>query len=328
MPLISVIVPVFNGEKYLEKCIESIQAQTYKNLEVIIVNDGSTDATGQICGELAGRYSNIFVFTLNDEGVSAARNKGMEKAGGEFFTFVDADDRLRPETIELLYKYLTETGSDICGCGFHIWKEETAWQSFLGQACECKVVRSYLPAAYLKEQILNGNSRCWSKLYCRSLAEKVKFNQDLSIGEDMFFLVELLPFVKKITEVSFPGYGYYQNMAGAMNRPFTPRYMEQITCWEMAGKKVVQMQPQLEAKVTSILIVSILLTAGKIAFLSGKERKLQEKNIRICHAGIKKALQVNGAYGQLSKGYKIKAKLFCLAPKLYLFLYHFRKYAA
>lgn len=328
MPLISVIVPVYNGENYLEKCIESVESQTYANLEIIIVNDGSTDATGEVCQRLANRYSNIYVITLDDKGVSAARNSGMERAGGEFFTFVDADDRLRPETIEVLYTKLIETESDICGCGFHIWREEASWQSALAQGCEIGEVVSYLPAEYLKDQVLNGNSRCWSKLYRRTLAEKVKFNPRLSIGEDMFFLVELLPFAGKITEVSFPGYGYYQNVEGAMNRAFTPRYMEQITCWEMAREKMIQAQPELEAKVTSILIMAILLTAGKIAFLSGKERKMQEKYIHVCHTKIKKELQVTGAYEKLSRGYKVKAKMFCAAPELYLFLYHLKKYAA
>lgn len=328
MPLVSVIVPVYNGEKYLEKCIESIEAQTYRNLEIIIINDGSTDATGQICERLIRNYANVIVITLDDEGVSAARNKGMERAKGEFFTFVDADDRLRPETIEILYKYLVETESDVCGCGFRIWKEETSWQSFLTETCEVGEINSYTPEEYLEAQILNGNSRCWSKLYRRMPAEKVRFNQDLSIGEDMFFLVELMSFIGKITEVSFPGYGYYQNMSGAMNRAFTPKYMEQITCWEMAREKMLQTRPELEAKVTSILMISILLTAGKLAALSAKERKLQKKYIDICHGKLKKELQVTGAYELLPKGYQLKAKLFYLAPKLYLALYHLKKYVA
>ncbi|MDE6963459.1 MAG: glycosyltransferase, partial [Lachnospiraceae bacterium] len=102
-PLISVIVPVFNGQDYLEKCIESIEKQTYKNLEIIIINDGSTDDTAAVCVKLRENYENIHVITTEDEGVSAARNAGIEAAKGEFLTFVDADDRLRPKTLKVLY---------------------------------------------------------------------------------------------------------------------------------------------------------------------------------------------------------------------------------
>jgi len=93
-PLISVIVPVYNGQDYLGKCIESIEAQTYENLEVIIINDGSTDATGQVLTGLKAKYDNIHVITMEDEGVSAARNAGLDAAKGAFVTFVDADEAL------------------------------------------------------------------------------------------------------------------------------------------------------------------------------------------------------------------------------------------
>ena len=82
LPLISVIVPVYNGQDYLEKCIESIENQTYRNLEVIIVNDGSTDATGAVCDRLRTGYANISVITMEDEGVSAARNRALDRAVG------------------------------------------------------------------------------------------------------------------------------------------------------------------------------------------------------------------------------------------------------
>ena len=91
-PLISVIVPVYNGQDYLENCIISIENQTYDNLEIIIINDGSTDRTGAICVKLKEKYDNIRVVTLEDEGVSAARNAGIDMARGGFLTFVDADD--------------------------------------------------------------------------------------------------------------------------------------------------------------------------------------------------------------------------------------------
>ena len=127
--LISVIVPVHNGQDYLENCIESIAGQSYDNLEILIVNDGSTDRTGEICAGLQDRYENVVVFTLEDLGVSAARNYAMDRAKGAFLTFVDADDRLCPDTLSYLHERITATDSDLAGCRFHIWGTAQEWEN-------------------------------------------------------------------------------------------------------------------------------------------------------------------------------------------------------
>ena len=325
-PLISVIVPVYNGQDYLENCIISIENQTYDNLEIIIINDGSTDRTGAICVKLKEKYDNIRVVTLEDEGVSAARNAGIDMARGGFLTFVDADDRLRPKTLEVLYDSILSTGCDIAGCGFQTFREESEWQGQLLSLHRIKEPAVYKPAQYLKQEILKGNSRCWSKLYRRSVVGNFRFQKGLSIGEDMLFLMELLPYVKKIAETDYPGYGYYQNPKGAMNREFTPKYMDQITCWEMARDKAMAIDKSTEGEITTILLMSIMLVAGKIALLSLPKRRQQRETIRICLDKLKKELKVPGAYEGLSKGYRLKVRLFQMTPGLYLSLYHFRKY--
>lgn len=325
-PLVSVIVPVYNGQDYLENCIASIEHQTYDNLEIIIINDGSTDQTGAICVKLKEKYDNIRVVTMEDEGVSTARNAGIDMAKGGFLTFVDADDRLRPKALEVLYDSIMSTGCDIAGCGFQTFREEPEWQGQLLTLHRIKEPAVYKPAQYLKQEILKGNSRCWSKLYRRSVVGNIRFQKGLSIGEDMLFLMELLPYVKKIAETDYPGYGYYQNPKGAMNREFTPKYMDQITCWEMARDKAIAIDKSTEGEITTILLMSIMLVAGKIALLSLPKRKQQRETIRICMDKLKKELKVPGAYEGLSKGYRFKVRLFRAAPGLYLALYHFRKY--
>ena len=127
-PLISVIVPVYNGQGYLADCIDSIEKQTYGNLEVIIINDGSTDRTAEVCDRLQTVYGNVHVLNLDDEGVSAARNAGIEMSKGEFVTFVDADDRVRPDMIKILYDCMIGTQSDVAGCGFFLWRNEDEWK--------------------------------------------------------------------------------------------------------------------------------------------------------------------------------------------------------
>lgn len=325
-PLISVIVPVYNGQDYLEKCIESIENQTYENLEIIIVNDGSTDATGKVCVHLKETYENIHVITMEDEGVSAARNAGLNAAKGAFVTFVDADDRLRPKTFEALFEGIMKTGSDICGCSFQTWHTEEEWEGYLAKRYKIDEAKTYSAASYLKEEILCGNSRCWSKLYRRSLIGNLRFQKGLSIGEDMLFLIKLLPYARGISEISYPGYGYYQNPDGAMNRPFTPRYMDQITCWELAREEIVKIDETQHARVTSILMMGILLVAGKIALLSAGERRKCREYVRICHRKLKEELQHKQAFEMLSGGYRLKTRMFAAFPELYLSLYHLRKY--
>lgn len=325
--LISVIVPVYNGEAYLEDCIHSIENQTYEKLEVIIVNDGSTDHTDRVCAALQEKYRNIKVLAIADRGVSVARNTGIEAAEGGLITFVDADDRLCPDMLQRLYDLIVETGSDIAGCRFFIWEEEAEWKKLSSGKHMSESHRVYKTDTYVRNALLQGNSRCWSKLYRRSAIGDIRFREGLSIGEDMLFLVELLPFVEKIVETEYQGYGYFQNPGGAMGRKFTPAYMDQIRCWELARERLSDMDPdkELYAQVTAILIMGILLTVGKLAVLSLSERRKQLKYINICHGKLKDAISVPGAYHRLSVGYKIKAGLFRYLPKLYLTMYHLKK---
>lgn len=329
-PLISVIVPVYNGQDYLENCIRSIESQTYGNHEVIIVNDGSTDESGTVCDKMKAAYDNVEVLTLGDEGVSAARNAGIDAAKGDFITFVDVDDRLCSETLRVLYNCLINTGSDVAGCSFFMWSSEEEWEqgAVRGKVSDERAVGQtvvYDAGRYLKEAVLCGNSRCWSKLYRREIFDKVRFPEKLSIGEDMLFLVRMLPYVGKIAETDYKGYGYFRNPSGAINREFTPRYMDQITCWQLAREEILRIDSCLDARVTTLYMMGIMLTAGKIAMLPAAERRKQQKYIRVCHDSLRETMRVSGAYGGLSTGYQLKTGLFLLCPSLYLYLYHLRK---
>lgn len=329
-PLISVIVPVYNGQGYLADCIDSIEKQTYGNLEVIIINDGSTDRTAEVCDRLQTVYGNVHVLNLDDEGVSAARNAGIEMSKGEFVTFVDADDRVRPDMIKILYDCMIGTQSDVAGCGFFLWRNEDEWKqaadsSAQGAATPEGRTKVYDAGKYLREELLHGNSRCWSKLYRREIMEKVRFREQLTIGEDMLFLVQILPYINRIVETAYAGYGYYQNPAGAINREFTPRYMDQIVCWQLAREEVLRMDVSLDPQVTALWIMGIMLTAGKLAMLPAQKRHDNKKYIEICHERLKEAMKIPGAYVRLSLGYRLKTVIFRMFPKLYLWLYHFHK---
>ena len=117
---ISIVVPVYNMENYLERCIKSILNQTYTNLEVLLINDGSTDSSLELCYQLASIDDRIVVFDKVNGGLSDARNFGVEKASGEYIGFIDSDDDIEPRMIEVLYEMIKEHNADVSECNMNI----------------------------------------------------------------------------------------------------------------------------------------------------------------------------------------------------------------
>lgn len=334
-PLISVIVPVYNGESYLENCIESIFEQSYSPLELLIVNDGSTDHTADVCRNIVSKWQEHYldgsrtvqVITLGDEGVSVARNTALKQAKGQYICFVDADDRILPQTIDVLYENLIQTGSQVSGCRFFFWTKEEEWKEKLQQSKVQGTMRrddstTLYQASEFREQIIyHKNSRCWSKLYDAKVLKEnhILFTQGLSIGEDMLFLVDLACLDIQFCETDFEGYAYYQNAQGAMNRKFSRKAMDQITCWEKA-RETMGGSPKLD----SIILISVLLAMERIAILPAEEIKRYSEEVVYGHEHLKQYWSMK-ALGQLDLGHKVKAVLFRIAPKLYVNLYHLWK---
>lgn len=122
--MISVIVPVYGVEKYLSKCIESLVKQTFKDIEVILVDDGSPDSCGKICDMYAEKYEQLVIIHQVNQGVSVARNAGLKIAKGEYIGFVDPDDWVAPEMYESMYGAMKETGTDLVICGYDYYDEQ------------------------------------------------------------------------------------------------------------------------------------------------------------------------------------------------------------
>lgn len=328
-PLISVIIPVYNGQDYIEKCIECVFNQTYDNLEIIIINDGSTDDTADICKKLSDKYIDLAkdltrsfeVVTQEKSGVSAARNNGITKACGEYISFVDADDRLIPDMLKKLYDNMVSTGSDVSGCKFTQWDSEEQWDEACRSKSELESIDKEIPCVFNSseyvEQIVDGNSRCWSKLYKRSMIIEsgVRFAEDITIGEDMLFLSELTKLGIRFCESLHQGYGYYLNNTGAMKKKFTKQSMDQIYCWERAREILGK-----SAKIDSIILISVLLTIGRIAVLDNKERSGLENEIKIAYETLRKYYS-RESVRLLDKGYRIKVAIFRFSPKLYMNMY-------
>lgn len=187
--LISIIIPVYKVEKYLEKCIQSVINQTYENLQIILVDDGSPDNCGKICDEYAKKDHRIEVIHKSNGGLSDARNKGLEIAKGEYIGFVDSDDYIEADMYEVLYNLLKQYNADVSICNFY-----TVSQGKISIKNADNGINEYNRIEILKEILLDKNiqSYAWNKLYKKELFDEIKY----PIGkkyEDIgttFFLLE------------------------------------------------------------------------------------------------------------------------------------------
>jgi glycosyltransferase involved in cell wall biosynthesis len=207
-PLVSVIVPVFNVDQYIQSCLNSILAQTYLNLEIILVNDGSTDKSGEICDKYAKNDKRIKLEHKENEGVSVARNTGIELSTGEWIMFVDADDWIEKDMVEKLLESVKFYNADLCYCNYSIDKKGHSVLRNFGYDIQDKhtdVVKSYCQAF---------TSVC-AKLYNRSLILKnnLRFIKGLIIGEDVVFNLRTVSFNPIICYCD--GYFYHYRMSSA-----------------------------------------------------------------------------------------------------------------
>lgn len=327
---LSVIIPVHNGEEYIGRCVNNIKAaiNVLRNdeAELIVINDGSEDGTHLRIKELFLHYPEIKYQMTEDVGVSASRNLGVSLAEGDYISFVDSDDIVKPDMFVKLLKIAEETDADVVGCGFFKWSDDDVrYTAEVGNPLAKTEYVQYAGQEFINAQIVNGNSRCWSKIYKRELAKAVGFRDDLTIGEDMVFLADCASRDAKFVELTnYDGYGYYLNPHGAINRKFTPKYMDQIKCWEMLLERVTN--ENAKNAVIKNLIIAIMLVISKIALMDSYERKQNSEYINSGKQKLEKILtDTPGIIKELGAGYKIKVKLFSKYPNLYLFLYHLWK---
>lgn len=204
IPLISVIVPVYNVREYVGKCLESICKQTYKNLEIIVVDDGSTDGSGVICDEYAAKDSRISIIHQANGGLSAARNAALDVAKGEFVGFVDSDDWIEPEMYECLFKTLFDNNVSISACSY--FKDKDGHSEPYASGGE--VYTRYGKDA-MWELFYNRTYKifAWNKLYRRNLFEEIRFPVGM-YGEDVAVIYRLLAKSGGVSYLKKPLYHY------------------------------------------------------------------------------------------------------------------------
>lgn len=228
---ISVIVPVYNVEKYLVQCVESICGQTYRNLEIILIDDGSTDSSVSLCDELAKKDERIVMCHKANGGLSDARNTGLDMACGEYICFVDSDDFICAQMLEHLYMRIQHDCSDLAVCQYRVVDE---------QGRECK--NSFASGALLKpegvwgkeqywKELYDGNSAfcvvAWNKLYKRELFEKLRYENG-KIHEDEFIIASIVERCKRISIVESPLYCYRYRSESIMGSGYSLKNLDKV----------------------------------------------------------------------------------------------------
>lgn len=207
MEKLSIIVPVYNVEKYLEECIESLIKQSYENLEIILVNDGSTDSSGQICDKFSLRDKRIKVIHQKNQGLPFARNAGLEIAEGEYIGFIDSDDLVDTDMYRKLIRALEENQADMAVCNFYVFNK--------------KGVRA-VSTKYNDEVVLYSNAKevqfyncaldsSWNKVYRHKIIREFSLrfeDKKIVAQEDFWFLMRYCSHISKIVTISSADYGY------------------------------------------------------------------------------------------------------------------------
>ena len=220
--LISVIVPIYNVERYLEKCIDSILAQTYPELEIILCNDGSTDGCGAICDRYAAQDDRIRVIHKPNGGLSDARNAGIEIARGSWYVFIDSDDFITPDTIERMHTAAVSTDSQIAVCNMIRIYDDGGTEPFYRPAQE-----QTLLAGEIRFETLKQPSAC-NKLFRADLFEGVRFPRG-KFYEDTFVYHILAHRAKNIVLTGHDGYFYLSRRESILGQPrYTDRYFDMV----------------------------------------------------------------------------------------------------
>jgi len=220
-PLISIIVPVYNVEAYLPKCLDSIINQTYENLEIIIVNDGSTDNSPQICEEYAKRYSRIKLLHKKNGGLSSARNAGLDIANGEYIGFVDSDDYIEKNMYLEMLTSLKEYSANLVICSYFSDGE-------IKYPCEKSmfVDVDFVFRLYLKDQI---QAYAWNKLYSKDIFNDIRYADGI-LFEDMDIFLPILRKAEKIVLLNDKLYHYIKRENSIINSIFN---IKQVKCLDI-----------------------------------------------------------------------------------------------
>ena len=276
LPLISVVVPVYRVEKYLDHCIQSIAEQTYSNLEILLVDDGSPDGSGAICDRWAARDSRIRVFHKQNAGAGAARNTALDAARGEIITFVDSDDYLHPNMFSHLCG-LMKDGVEIAECEIGITeRDDLAMDDGTGAeilVCETEeALRLHIQDEVFRQTPPN-------KLYRRECVGDIRFPEG-NLIDDEFFTYKVLGNARKLAHSCACMYAYRQQSGSAMHKPYSLRRLQGLDAKLQRLGYFEQRFPGLVREAQADLLMTCLgAMQGCLRSLNGEEMDAARKKM-------------------------------------------------
>ena len=231
-PLVSIIVPIYNAQDHIARCVESIRRQTYRNLEILLLNDGSQDVSLEVCKMYANVDPRIVLIDKANSGVAATRNMGLREAGGKYLQFVDADDTIQPYATELLVQRAEESSADLVIAHYNRItpprpraeddprpERPTKVQTY-GFLMEGPMTKEEFAAGLMQEPASFYYGVMWNKLYRADIVREhpdVRCNEELDYSEDLYFNLSFIRYAQQFYALSTPIYNYVQNPDSAVH---------------------------------------------------------------------------------------------------------------
>lgn len=309
--MISVIIPVYGVEAYLERCIKSVLSQTYKNLEIILVDDGSPDGCPRICDAWAQRDDRIRVIHKKNGGLSDARNAGISVASGEYIGFIDSDDWIHPQMYEKLYHIMLKEKGEIAACAFQKVKginEELMNEKRLDGQVFCYDTEEAMKRLITEQGL---EQVVWNKLYKKELLEGISFAYG-KYNEDEFWTYQIVARAKKVVTISYVGYFYYQRSNSIIGTEYSLKRLDGLEGKGQRQEFIDQKFPELSGTARLNLFYSYCYAYQCILrSMKGRDRKTGETRI---NDGLKRFPLQRSDY----KAESIKQKCWILLYKISL----------
>ena len=287
-PLISVIIPIYKAEKYIEKCVRCILAQTYRNLEVILVDDGSPDSSGTICDKLASEDGRIRVIHKENGGAATARNAGLDSMTGEYIAFVDADDYMESNYIEKLYMLLTDNDAQVAICGFKTIDEEGNGVTIdsLHSEEECEIHDKSVSILTGNDIILEDlrghweHVAPWGKLFRAELYRNVRYPKWFAHEDEQAF-IQVFDQVTTVAVSTEQLYYYVQHAGSLMNTAYSEK--DRSTYLEMWRDRIAfysDEQPRHRELLNCVMQAYVAWNVLYLSLHAGEMTKLEQRELK------------------------------------------------
>ena len=310
MERISVIIPIYKVEAYLDKCVQSVVGQSYQNLEIILVDDGSPDNCGAMCESWAKRDSRIKVVHKENGGLSDARNAGLAVATGELISFIDSDDWIEPEFLQTLYDAMVNQDAQIAECAIHLVDEDgNILRDRSPSKTEVIETKEALRRLILEEGVFQT---VWNKLYRREVMDGILFEKG-KYNEDDFWTYQVFDRTEKLALVDKPMLNYLQRGGSIMGVGYNPKRLDGLEA-RLRRMEYLQKYDDLGALTCQQLMLDYLWHLQSVLrHLKGAERKNASKTILSMK---KRTPKLPKRKLTLNAKYRLWYKLFAIAPVL------------